>query len=132
MLDAVPAQPEPPLPLFIPSDPTADPQEIREYQKAGWDGDGGGVDDETDTLRREAAEDEYGEYNSDPTARHWTTGHHAGPGLIKDWNVGSWIGFIVLGPVLTSKRDVVGAPASTGPLTRTAACPAATAASDAT
>jgi len=86
----------------IPSDPTADPQEIREYQKAGWDGDGGGVDDETDTLRREAAEDEYGEYNSDPTARHWTTGHHAGPGLIKDWNVGSWIGFIVLGPVLTS------------------------------
>jgi len=90
----------------IPSDRTADPSEIRAYQKAGWDGDEGGADDaEEEPSEEDEEEDEkYPPYAMDPEARaeYMRARGEGGPGFVKDWNAGSWIGFIVLGPVLTS------------------------------
>ena len=77
-----------------PTDRSADPQEIRTYQKEGWDGDEGGADDENDENEPEGEDDEeededkYPRYAGDP---------EAGPGFVKDWNAGSWVGFIILG-----------------------------------
>ena len=85
-----------------PSDGTQDPQQIREYQRADggaeWDG-------------QDPNEVTYEPYDMDPRmkarydlyekeARHDDLS--LGGSWVKEWNAGSWVGFMILGPVLTA------------------------------
>jgi len=86
-----------------PSEGTADPQQIRDHQRAN---DGGATWDGEDPNQLT-----YEPYAMDPEkraqydlyekkSRHDDIG--AGAGWVKNWNAGSWVGFTVLGPVLTA------------------------------
>ena len=90
----------------MPSDGTTDPQQIREYQRSRAE-DGHPTPDGQDPN-----ELTYEPYDMDPRmkarydlyekeSRHDDFG--AGGGTwSKQWNAGSWVGFIILGPVLTT------------------------------
>lgn len=88
----------------IPADSTTDPQQIREYQRS---------EDGHPTLDgQDPNELTYEPYDMDPRmkarydlyekeSRHDDIGTGGGR-WSKQWNAGSWVGFIVLGPVLTA------------------------------
>jgi len=84
-----------------PSDGTVDPQQIRAHQREDgveWDGQDSNeltYDPYAQDPRMKARYDLY-----DKESRHEDIG--VGGGWSKDWNAGSWVGFMVLGPVLTA------------------------------
>ena len=85
----------------IPADQTQNPQQIREHQRAGDAGDGAWDSQNPNDLT-------YEPYAQDPRmkARYdlYTkeSRYQLGGSWSKKWNAGSWVGFMVLGPVLTA------------------------------